>query len=58
LSAEPEETPLRCAECGRVPREAENADDDWRAFSDGIGELHVFCPECAEREFGNSAVTG
>jgi hypothetical protein len=23
----------------------------WRAYSDGVGELIVFCPECAEREF-------
>jgi hypothetical protein len=25
--------------------------DTWRASSDGLGELHVFCPECTEREF-------
>jgi len=23
-----------------------------RVYSDGVGELHTFCPECAEREFG------
>jgi hypothetical protein len=34
------------------PRDHENADDEWRAGSDGVGELHVFCPECWEREFG------
>jgi hypothetical protein len=45
---------LRCSECGREPREDENADDEWRAESDGVGELHVFCPECWEREFGES----
>jgi hypothetical protein len=38
---------LVCAECGRKPRESENAADEWRAYSDGAGELHVFCPECA-----------
>jgi hypothetical protein len=43
---------LACAESGREPREDENAADEWRAYSDGVGELHVFCPECAEREFG------
>ena len=43
------EQPL-CANCGRVPRSDENADDDWRAESDGAGELHVFCPECWQRE--------
>jgi hypothetical protein len=44
--------PLACAECGGKPRPDENADDEWRAYSDGVGELHVFCPECAESEFG------
>lgn len=38
--------PLRCSECKRRLREDENADDDWRAVSDGVGELHIFCPEC------------
>jgi hypothetical protein len=41
---------LACAESGREPREDENAADEWRAYSDGVGELPVFCPECAERE--------
>jgi hypothetical protein len=35
---------------GRQPRGSENAHDEWRAYSDGVGELIVFCPECAERE--------
>ena len=48
-------TELRCAECGRGPREDENADDEWRAGSDGLGELHVFCPECWERDFSENA---
>jgi len=43
-----------CANCGREPRKDENADDDWRAYSDGMGELVTFCPECAEREFGSA----
>jgi hypothetical protein len=46
------EAPLVCAECARAPRAGENATDDWRAYSDGAGELITFCPECAEREFG------
>ena len=46
---------LRCANCGRKPREDENPDDEWRVYSDGLGELHVFCPECWEREFGRPA---
>jgi hypothetical protein len=44
---------LRCAECGRKPRQDENAADEWRAYSDGAGELIVFCPECAERSSGH-----
>ena len=51
----PAEVPLVCAECGRAPRDDENAADEWRAYSDGVGELHVFCPACAEREFGEEA---
>jgi hypothetical protein len=46
---------LVCAECGRKPRDDENAADDWRACSDGACELHVFCPEYAEREFGKAS---
>jgi hypothetical protein len=41
-----------CAQCGRQPRGDENAADEWRCYSDGVGELIVFCPECVEREFG------
>jgi hypothetical protein len=41
-----------CAECGRKPRQDESAADQWRCYSDGAGELIVFCPECSEREFG------
>ncbi len=43
---------LVCAECGRESTALENTEDSWRAYSDGVGELIVFCPECAEREFG------
>jgi hypothetical protein len=39
-------------ECGREPREDENAADEWRAYRDIDDELPVFCPECADREFG------
>ena len=31
----------------------ENPDDRWRASRDVDDELPVFCPECAEREFGD-----
>ncbi len=49
---EPGDRDFVCAECGRSPSRHEDAEDSWRAYSDGVGELHVFCPECAEREFG------
>ena len=45
---------LVCVECGRTPGADENADDGWRAVSDGVGELHVVCPVCWQREFGAS----
>ena len=41
-----------CSASGPRPR-ARIRTDEWRVFSDGIN-LHVFCPECAEREFGTS----
>lgn len=44
---------LRCEGCGGEPREDEQAEDDWRCYSDGLGELLTFRPECAEREFGS-----
>jgi hypothetical protein len=59
LSLRRESTPpttkqLQCGECGRVSRENERG---WKAYlgdaDDGGDELLVFCPGCAEREFGN-----
>jgi hypothetical protein len=46
-----DEQPLTCAECGRSPRDDENAADEWRAYRDISDALPVFCPECVEREF-------
>jgi hypothetical protein len=43
---------LVCAECDRKPRDNENPADEWRAYLDIDDDLPVFCPECAEREFG------
>jgi DNA-directed RNA polymerase subunit RPC12/RpoP len=48
----PAEASLVCAECGRQPREHENAEDEWRAYLDINDGLPVFCPQCAAREFG------
>jgi hypothetical protein len=45
------ETPalnLTCAECGRSPLRGEV----WRLYFTDIGEAVVYCPTCAEREFG------
>ena len=35
------------------PREDEDPENEWRVYSDGVGKLVTFCPECAEREFGS-----
>ena len=46
------ENKIRCAECGREITEGEAELERWGYWSDGVGELHPFCPGCAEREFG------
>jgi hypothetical protein len=45
---------IRCAECGREQREGERG---WQALHgreqpEDVPEVIVFCPHCAEREFG------
>ena len=42
--------PVTCAECRRHPRPSEL----WRLFfADKVArEVVIYCPECAEREFG------
>ena len=44
---------LTCAECGRSPQ----AGETWRIlFADKVArEAVIYCPECAEREFGEDA---
>jgi len=42
---------LQCVECGRVSREGERG---WTARLTIDDEAAVYCPECDEREFGNS----
>jgi hypothetical protein len=49
----PAEAQLVCAECGRQSCAGENAADEWRAYLDVDDDLPVFCPQCAEREFGD-----
>ena len=51
-------TVLRCAECGA---ESDQLATGWRAYlapepdEEPEGEIFMFCPGCAEREFGDSA---
>jgi hypothetical protein len=44
---------LACVECGRVQAAGER---EWRAYltadEDEPADAVVYCPECAEREFG------
>jgi hypothetical protein len=40
-----------CSECGRKPRPGEL----WRLYFAAIGEVAIYCPECAEREFGHES---
>lgn len=39
---------MRCEECKRL---ATGPADGWRAYLTGDG-VAIYCPECAEREFG------
>jgi hypothetical protein len=45
---------IRCAECGR---EDDPEERGWKAClgdaDDGGDEVLAFCPQCAEREFGD-----
>ncbi len=42
--------PLRCVECGRVQAAGAHG---WKAYlTVDPAEAVVYCPECAEREFG------
>jgi hypothetical protein len=42
---------LTCAECGRSPRPGEVL----RVLFADLGEAVTYCPECAEREFGEDS---
>jgi DNA-directed RNA polymerase subunit RPC12/RpoP len=53
--ADTDEHTLTCAECGREPREDENAEDDWRTYYEGVGDGVTLCPECAGRVFGDAS---
>ena len=49
---------IRCAECGREVDEFTAIAEKWGYWSDGVGELVPFCPECARRESAPNARTG
>jgi hypothetical protein len=52
---EHEEDLIRCSKCHRVMDEFTAIAEQWGFWSDGVGELLPFCPECARREFGGRA---
>ena len=50
------ETAATCAECGSEVNEDEAQAQQWGYWSDGVGDLYPYCPECARREFGHRGV--
>jgi hypothetical protein len=47
--------PLRCAECGLIGRPGQRGWRGCRTDEPGVDEppaVALFCPDCAEREFG------
>ena len=51
---EPDEKLVCCAECRREVDDPTATAEQWTYWSDGLGELHPYCPECVAREFGLS----
>jgi hypothetical protein len=39
---------VNCTECAREARAGER----WHLYFADLGEVAIYCPECAEREFG------
>ena len=42
---------LTCSNCSDTILERDAEAAGWRFYSDGVGELLPFCPDCIEREF-------
>jgi hypothetical protein len=41
---------VRCVECGR-PQQPDELGESWHLRFADIGEIAIYCPACAEREF-------
>ena len=48
---------VACANCGQHVAEADAEAAGWRFWSDGVGELHLFCEICSAREFAADTPT-
>jgi hypothetical protein len=48
---DPYERALECSECVKL---AESGGKGWRGYLDHGDVVVLFCPECTEREFGES----
>lgn len=46
-------TQLTCEECQRPWEGWQGVERGWQAFWVDVSELAIYCPECAEREFGD-----
>ncbi len=54
--AEPES--LTCANCATTIPERDAELAGWRYWSDGVGELHPFCPVCAKEFRADAPASG
>jgi hypothetical protein len=45
---------VRCANCHREVAASIAEEAGFRYWSDGLGELHAMCAECAKRESGHT----
>jgi hypothetical protein len=44
---------LRCEECLECNRPWLDGTERWRAYVDSEGDVLLYCPRCASREFGD-----
>jgi hypothetical protein len=55
---QPDSSYVVCAKLPPACHRIEAIAEKWGYWSDGIGELHPICPECARREFGEHSLAG